>query len=119
MPDSIERLIRRALGAACLILFAVTRAAAQSTPAMPDFNLQFLSRADFAVMMAGLADEDDRFSWDGRIGTDFDLVDYGVGRFSILADYEVVMGNQLQLFDQQDFTLEGASSVRVGANELP
>jgi hypothetical protein len=120
MPDAIERLIRRALGAACLIVLAASRAAAQAPPTIPDFSLQFLSRSDFAVMMAGLADEDDRFSWDGRIGADLDLVDYGAGRFSILAEYQTVMGNQLQLFDpnQGNYTLEGSSSVRVGANEF-
>lgn len=112
--------MRRAAGAACLMLAVACQAAAQSPPPDPRPDLQFLSRYDFAIMMAGLADEDDRFSWDAHVGADLDLVDYGVGRFSILADYQAVMGNQMQLFDpnQGNYILEGTLSLRARSTEF-
>jgi hypothetical protein len=106
---------------ACLLVVPASQAAAQQTPLLePPATGQFLSRHDFHFVMAGLADEDDRFSWDAHIGLDFDLVDYVVGRLSMFGDYEVVMGNQLQPFDpnQGNYTLEVAGSYRVGATEI-
>ena len=119
MQDAVGSLIRRALAGACLMLTVAIGAGAQ-TSTIPPSTLQFLPRCDFGITIAGLADEDARFSWDGRIGADLDVVDYGAGRSSVLVEYQVVMGNQLQLFDpnQGNCTLEAASSVRVGATEL-
>ena len=119
MSYAIGSIIRRAAAAAILLVVVPTAAGAQPAPdPAPDF--QFLSRYNFRVALAGLAEDDDRFSWDGRIGADIDLLDYGLGRFSLVADYQAVMGNQLQLFDpnQGNYVLEGALSVREGANEF-
>lgn len=106
---------------AWLLLTLASDAYAQQSP-LPDSPSagQFLSRYKFHFVMAGLDDEDDRFSWDAHIGLDFDLVDYVVGRLSMLGDYEVVMGNQLQPFDpnQGIYTLEVAGSYRVGPTEF-
>jgi hypothetical protein len=109
-------LVRRAAAAACLWVCVLARAAAAQEP-LPDVPAapDFLSRYDYSVDLAGLAYDDDRFSWDSHLHTDFDVVDYVAGRFSMLADYQVVMGNQLQPFDpnQGNYTLAGALSVRT------
>lgn len=119
MPDIVGSLRRRAAGAACLTLVVACNAAAQSPPPDPRPDFQFLPRYDVAVMIAGLAHDDDRFSWDAHVGADLDLVDYGFGRFSILVDYQAVMGNQMQLFDpnQGNYLLEGSSSIRARSTE--
>jgi hypothetical protein len=96
-----------------------TFAAAQEPLPNPPASPAFLSRYQYRVEVAGLAHDDDRFSWDGHIGADVDVVDYVSGRFSVLADYQVVMGNQLQPFDpnQGNYTLAGALSVRARSTE--
>ena len=54
------------------------------------------------------------------LGGDFDLVDYVYGRLAILADYEAVLGDELQLFDpnQASYTLEVSVSARLRGTEL-
>lgn len=113
-------MIRRAIVAACLAMAAATPAAAQDPPASQPRTLEFLSRVDFHLSAAGLAEDDDRFSWDARVGGEFDLVDYIVGRMTVLAEYQAVLGNQLQLFDpnQGNYNLAAASSGRLGRNEM-
>jgi hypothetical protein len=120
MPDTVGSLTGRAAGAACLILTLAGRAAAQQPMRDRPSTHEFLSRYDFHLVLAGLADEDDRFSWDGRVGAELDLVDYVVGRFSALAEYQVVMGNELRAFDanQGTYTLEAASSFRAASTEF-
>jgi hypothetical protein len=120
MSDTVGSLIRRAAGAACLILGLAGRAAAQQPMRDRPTTHEFLSRFDFHIALGGLDDEDDRFSWDGRIGGELDLVDYGVGRVTLIGDYQVIMGNELQMFDtnQGTYTLEAASSVRAASTEV-
>ena len=81
---------------------------------------QFIPRYDFQISLAGLSSPDPRFSWDGVVGGDIDIVDYVKGRTSIFAQYEVVMGHQLRTFDpnQGNYTFEGSSSVRAGGTEI-
>jgi len=81
---------------------------------------QFMPRYDFGLAITHVASPDSRFSWDGVIDADFDLVDYAKGRTSFLAQYDVVMGNQLRPFDpnQGDYTFEITSSLRVHKTEI-
>jgi hypothetical protein len=67
-----------------------------------------------------LANEDPRFSWIAHWGGDLDLVDYVGGRLTFLADYQTVLGDELQPFDpnQGNYTLAVSSSVRVGRTEF-
>lgn len=77
---------------------------------------QFIPHYDFQISLARLSSPDPRFSWDGVVGGDIDIVDYVKGRTSIFAQYEVVMGHQLRTFDpnQGNYTFEGSASVRAG-----
>jgi hypothetical protein len=63
---------------------------------------------------------DPAFDWDADFGGDLDLIDYGAGRLNFLANYQVVLGNQLRVFDpnQGIYTLEFSSSVFVGHTEI-
>jgi len=81
---------------------------------------QFMSRYAFHISIAKLSSGDRRFDWNGRVGGDMDLVDYGKGRTSLFAEYEVVMGNELRSFDpnQGNYTFDGASSWRFKGTEF-
>ena len=108
-------LIRHAAAAACLTLLVTLAAAAQ--PAAPP---EFFSHYDFHLSAAGLKSDDNRFSWDTHFGGGLDVVDYRVGRASVLIDYEAVLGSELRAFDpnQGNYILEASSSYRAGGTEV-
>jgi hypothetical protein len=120
MPDAVGSVVRRASPIACLILALASAASAQEPLTHPPSSPGFLTRYDFLVLLAGLDSNDNRFSWDAHVSGDLDVVDYVVGRASVLADYEVVMGNEQQLFDpnQAIYTLEVSASFRAGSTEI-
>jgi len=116
----------RVVLAVFLTMLSGVRAGAQvpqpvATPA-PE-QPEFLPRYDFHLTAASLLHEDDpaqRFSWDTHFGGSFDLVDYVVGRASVTADYQAVLGSELRAFDpnQGNYTLEASVSGRAGGIEL-
>jgi hypothetical protein len=115
--------VRRLKSRITLIAFlwtAATVAYAQEPIAIAPASAQFLPRFDFAVSFAALSSPDPRFSYDSVATLDLDVLDYVKGRTSVLAQYNVVMGNQQQLFDptQGNYSLEGSSSLRFRNNEL-
>jgi hypothetical protein len=61
-----------------------------------------------------------RYSFDTHWGGSLDFLDYVVGRTSFIIDYEAILGNEFRLFDpnQGVYTLEAASSARVGDGEV-
>jgi hypothetical protein len=118
MQDPVGSLGRHAASAACLLLLCISRASAQPPP--PSEPLQFLSRYDFHLSVAALSPDDPRFSWDARFGGDFDLVDYGFGRVLFDADYQAIVGSELNAFDvnQGNYFLSTAASSRFNGNEV-
>ena len=83
-------------------------------------GLEFLPRFDSYISIERLTADDERFVWDGNIGIDIDIVDYGLGRAAILVNYEVVMGSEFRPFDpnQGNYILEASASARAGALEF-
>jgi hypothetical protein len=123
MPAIDRALILGAARAWLFVLVAVPAAAQQTLPPapLPEPNPGFLTRYDFHLTAAGLASDDTtRFSWDTHWGGDLDLVDYGLGRASILADYEAVLGDEFRAFDpnQGNYTLETSASIRARGTEF-
>jgi hypothetical protein len=92
-----------------------TSAGASSTPATTPFVVAPLSPAAAAQYAA-----DHRYSFDTHWGGSLDFVDYVVGRTSFIIDYEALIGDEFRLFDpnQAVYTLEAASSARVGDAEI-
>ncbi|HZT75422.1 MAG TPA: hypothetical protein VFA27_02100 [Vicinamibacterales bacterium] len=82
----------------------------------PSSGIAFLPRYDFQLSAAALAIDNERYSWDAHFGGQFDVLDYQYGRLGTRIDYEVVMGNELRIFDpnQGNYTLEGYGTLRVG-----
>ena len=92
-----------------------TPSVAVSTPATTSFVIAPLSPAAAAQYAA-----DHRYSFDTHWGGSLDFVDYVVGRTSFIIDYEAIIGDEFRLFDpnQAVYTLEAASSARVGDGEI-
>jgi hypothetical protein len=110
--------IRYILLAAAL---AGTAAPLQAQTAAPAPRIEFLPRAVFhmsAELLSGI--DDPRFRWDANFGGELDVIDYGVGRFTFGANYEVIMGEELRAFDpnQGNYILEGSLSARLPAAEV-
>src|SRR5216117_2673305 len=68
---------------------AVARAQMPQPVAVPaPSDPEFLSRFDFHLSAAALASGNDDFAWDAHFGGSFDIVDYVVGRASLIVDYQ-------------------------------
>jgi hypothetical protein len=88
--------------------------AAQSTNRGP--SVSFLPRSAFHMTAEHLGGiEDERFRWDANFGGDLDLVDYTRGRLIFAANYQAVLGKELQVFDpnQGNYLLQGVLTARV------
>jgi hypothetical protein len=109
---------RRLLLALTLLASAETAAAQTAQLAQPAVEL--FPRFAFHVSMEHLVHDDERFVWDAHWGGELDLVDYGVGRFTFLADYQTVLGSEFRAFDpnQGNYILEGALSARARGVEM-
>ena len=133
MPDPSGSLTGRALRGAHFMLviaagvawlaWAAPAGAQQPGPQPlegPSNSPDLLTRYDFQLSGVALAIDDQRFSWDTHFGGALDVVDYGIGRASIVADYEAVVGDELRAFDpnQAVYTLETSCSVWAGATEI-
>ena len=130
-PESPEFVARHAACAACRFLLVALvvslagacRASAQQSGPQPIDEVSpdwaFLPRANFNLVGDALSGGDPRFSWDTHFGGDADLLDYKVGRLSIVGDYEAVVGSERKNFDvnQGLYTLEASLSGRVGRDE--
>ncbi|MDO8631035.1 MAG: hypothetical protein Q7R41_11130 [Phycisphaerales bacterium] len=112
---------RQAIAAvACVTLLVTSSAFAQQPLASPPASPQFLSRYDFHLSAAALANDDRRFSWDTHFGGDIDIVDYVHGRAATVMDYEAVLGNEFRPFDpnQGNYILELSASYRIKRTEV-
>jgi hypothetical protein len=93
---------------------------AGAAPAAAQQTFEFIPRFDFQIGAELLSGDDTRFEWDADFGAEVDVVDYGVGRFTFWANYEVIMGDQIREFDpnQGNYILAGSTSARVGGLEI-
>ena len=107
------------LGALALVAASAVPAHAQSAPAAST-AVEFLSRFDFHVSMEHLVSDDPRYVWDASFGGELDMIDYGRGRATFVANYETVLGSEFRAFDpnQGNYVLEGSISARHDATEV-
>jgi hypothetical protein len=86
----------------------------------PQPPVEFLSRFDFHVSMEHLVSDDPRYVWDANFGGELDMIDYGRGRATFLANYETVLGSEFRAFDpnQGNYVLEGSLSARRESTEV-
>jgi hypothetical protein len=102
---------------ALLVLVSAVSARAQdATPsAEPERKVEFMSRTAFHMAAEYLSDDDPRYTWDADFGGELDVVDYGYGRFTFEANYQVVLGEEIRSFDpnQGNYILAGNVSART------
>ena len=98
---------------------AAPPAAAQST-ADTTSAIAWLPRFDYWLKAEHLATDDPALVWEANYGGEFDLIDYGRGRLTFAANYQVLLGEQIRIFDpnQGNFLLEVAASGRLPGVEL-
>jgi hypothetical protein len=74
-----------------------------------------LSRTAFTFLGGFFLTSDPRYSYDGRLSGDFDVVDYGKGRTNLLVDYEMVVGHERRTFDVNhgNYAIDVSSSYRT------
>ena len=92
-----------------LVSAVSARAQSQSPPEEPARNVEFMSRTAFHMNAEHLSGDDPRYVWDADFGGELDVVDYGVGRFTFEANYQVVLGEEIRSFDpnQGNYILAG------------
>jgi hypothetical protein len=83
-------------------------------------RVEFLSRTHFLISGEHLSSPDPRYVWAGNFGADLDVLEYRAGRATFLANYEVVMGEEIRSFDpnQGNYILAGSASLRLRALEI-
>ncbi len=127
MPDSAGRPMMRCVALAAFFTMCLAGPAGAQipqpvvTPAPP--QPEFLARYTFHMSAYELLHVDDasqRFSWDTHFGGSLDLVDYVVGRASLLIDYQAVLGSEFRPFDpnQGNYILEASASGRAAGTEI-
>jgi hypothetical protein len=91
-----------------------------ASPAFAQRAVRFIPDYEFHLAAEHLSDEDRRYVWDADFGGSIDVVDYGIGRFTFWANYEVVTGEQLRIFDpnQGNYVLAGSASARFAGFEV-
>ena len=112
-------MIRPALLAVALLVAAVPAAAQQPDPPAST-TPQLLSHSQFRMGIEHLSGDDEQFVWEANLGGDVDLVDWGKGRATFVANYQVILGEEFKTFDpnQGNYVLGGSGSVRVAGNEF-
>ena len=114
------RVVLAVLALAAGVVPAAAQATGPAPPSAAPGGVEFLSRFDFYVSMEHFVSDDERFDWDANFGGDIDLIDYGVGRATFVANYETVLGREFRVFDpnQGNYLLQGSVSVRAPAFEV-
>lgn len=124
MTSSVRR-IQRAVAALVLVLCA-RAAAAQASPqgtAGDDprsTKVEFMPRSAFHLSAEHLSGDDVQFVWDANFGGELDVIDYGVGRSTFVANYQVILGDEFRHFDpnQGNYILAGSTSLRTHGAEI-
>ena len=83
-------------------------------------TVTFMSRTAFHMGAEHLSGDDPRYVWNADFGGELDVVDYGMGRFTFLANYQVVLGEEIRSFDpnQGNYILAGFASARISDTEI-
>jgi hypothetical protein len=107
-----------------LALVSCAGAAAGQTPAGSDppqpQRIELLPRSAFHLSAEHLHDEDIKFVWDANFGGELDVIGYGNGRATFVANYQAILGDEFRHFDpnQGNYILSGSASVRTHGMEV-
>ena len=112
--------MRQAAAIAALLIYAGPAWAQAPAEADGAAGSRFLSRYAFHLTAEHLSGDDERFTWDASYGGELDVFDYGAGRFTFYANYQVITGDELRPFDanQGNYILGGRLSARLRGVEV-
>jgi hypothetical protein len=93
---------------------------AQDAPDDAPEGVRFLPRYAFHLSGEHLSGDDPRLVWEANYGGELDLIDYGSGRLTFAANYQVLLGEEIRVFDpnQGNYLLEVAGSRRFSGVEV-
>lgn len=130
------RIIQRAVAALAIALCSAEVAAQGAAPGSSEGSAQglagttggdpqstkveFLPRSVFYLSAERLSGDHVQFVWDTNFGGELDVIDYGVGRSTFVANYQAILGDEFRHFDpnQGNYILSGSTSVRTHGVEL-
>ena len=103
-----------------MAVLAMAIPAAAQQPAASPSSPQLLSRSQFWMGAEHLSGDNPQFVWEANLGGEVDLVEWGRGRATFLANYQVILGEEFKTFDpnQGNYVLDGSGSVRVAGAEV-
>ena len=107
--------------ALAVVLWVGTAAAQTPKDAEPPAaHVQLLPRTTVLLSAEHLWDERLAFVWDMNFGGALDVIDYGTGRATFLANYQAILGDEIRHFDpnQGNYILSGTASVRTPSVEV-
>lgn len=101
---------------------STSQAAGQSgaAPASGAPAVGFMTRALFHMGAEHLSTDDPQFIWEANFGGEVDFVDWGTGRATFVANYQVILGEEFKAFDpnQGNYILGFSGSARVAGTEI-
>jgi len=106
-----------------LALLLCARAAAGQTSTDDghrESKVELLPRSAFHLSAEHLSDEDIMFVWDTNFGGELDVIGYGNGRATFVANYQAILGDEFRHFDpnQGNYILAGSGSVQTHGLEV-
>ena len=92
---------------------------AQATPPENNGGFQLFPRYDFHLTAEHLSHDDPRYVWDMNYGGEVDLLGYRSTRFTFVANYQAMLGEQMWEFDpnQGNYTIAGSLTTVIGGVE--
>ena len=116
------RCLQSALTALAVVLCASAAAAQQTSDDDPGepARVQLLPRTEFRISAEHISAESLMFVWDANFGGELDVIDYGTGRLSFVANYQAILGDEIRHFDpnQGNYILSGSTSLRTRGVEV-
>ncbi len=108
------------VAAACAAVLAVAVPVRAQEATTADESVRFLPRYEFHIAAEYLTVNDPRLGWEAHYGGALDVVSYPGGRVTFTADYGVILGDQIRVFDpnQSRYLLEMTVTRRVGGTEI-
>jgi hypothetical protein len=115
------RFLQSALTALAVVSCATTAAGQTPDDAEPQpARVQLLPRSTFHLSAEHLSAESLMFVWDMNFGGELDVIDYGTGRATFVANYQAILGDEFRHFDpnQGNYILSGSASLRTPGVEV-
>ena len=114
------RFLQSALTALAVVSCATTAAGQTPDNDQPEPRVQLLPRTAFRLSAEHISAENLMFVWDANFGGELDVIDYGTGRATFVANYQAILGDEFRHFDpnQGNYILSGSASVRKRGVEV-